>query len=87
MSKHTLFSFPSPACVPRWLPCSGQGSPFVSEDLVRAGVRHAASALVFKQSLCSVDNAALLDADMVCIYRWAGWGGRCVCVWGGGGGG
>ncbi len=46
-----------------------QGSPFVSDDLIRAGVRHASSALVFKQSLCSVDNVALLDADMVCIYR------------------
>ncbi len=41
----------------------------MSDDLIRAGVRHASSALVFKQSLCSVDNVALLDADMVCIYR------------------
>ena len=46
----------------------------MSEDLVRAGVRRAASALVFKQSLCSVDNAALLDADMVCVYRYGGEG-------------
>ena len=47
-----------------------QGSPFVSDDLLRAGVRHASHALVFKRSLRGVDNVSLLDADMVCIYKW-----------------
>ncbi len=48
----------------------GQGSPFLSEDLIRAGVRHAACALVFKTTLSSVDNVALLDADVVCISKY-----------------
>ena len=47
-----------------------QGSPFLSEDLVRAGVRHAACAVVFKTTLRNVDNVALLDADVVCISKY-----------------
>ena len=46
-----------------------QGSPFLSEDLIRAGVRHASCAVVFKTTLRSVDNVALLDADVVCISK------------------
>ena len=47
----------------------GQGSPFVSADLIRAGVGSAASAMVFKQRLGSDSEVSLVDADVVCIYR------------------
>ena len=47
-----------------------QGSPFVSADLIRAGVPNATAAIVFKQRLGSEAEVSLVDADVVCIYRY-----------------